>query len=298
MRTKTPQRLERKDAGGGREVRSFALQIKAAGDDGTVEGYGSVFGVRDNYDDVIAKGAFIQSLKDHKAAGTMPAMLWQHDADKPIGVWTEMVEDEKGLRIKGQLAMETVKGKEAHALLKMGALNGLSIGFMSKEWAYDRDTEVRTLTAIDLWEVSLVTFPANEKARVTNVKAISEDSVARAIKHLKAAIALHVAHMDGSEPTSDESQMRMMKMMEDALSALQKSKGADDDDMEDMEGMGKSMSTPKNAERILRDAGFSRSDATALVSRVMRMGEVRRDSVDSTVAAMKSADRLLRSLTS
>ena len=213
-------------------MRSFALQIKAAGDDGTVEGYGSVFGVRDNYDDVIAKGAFIQSLKDHKAAGTMPAMLWQHDADKPIGVWTEMVEDEKGLRIKGQLAMETVKGKEAHALLKMGALNGLSIGFMSKEWAYDRDTEVRTLTAIDLWEVSLVTFPANEKARVTNVKSADE------------------------------------------------------------------MATPKDAEKALRDAGFSKSDATAFVSRVMRMGEVRSDSANSTAVAMKAADRLLRSLTS
>ena len=232
MRTKTPQRPERRDAGGGREVRSFALQIKAAGDDGTVEGYGSVFGVRDNYDDVIAKGAFIQSLKDHKAAGTMPAMLWQHDADKPIGVWTEMVEDEKGLRIKGQLALETVKGKEAHALLKMGALNGLSIGFMSKEWAYDRDTEVRTLTAIDLWEVSLVTFPANEKARVTNVKSADE------------------------------------------------------------------MATPKDAEKVLRDAGFSKSDATAFVSRVMRMGEVRSDSANSTAVAMKAADRLLRSLTS
>lgn len=232
MQKKNPQRLERKDAAGGREVRSFALQIKATGDDGTVEGYGSVFGVRDNYDDVIAKGAFIQSLKDHKAAGTMPAMLWQHDADKPIGVWTEMVEDEKGLRIKGQLAMETVKGKEAHALLKMGALNGLSIGFMSKEWSYDRETEVRTLTAIDLWEVSLVTFPANEKARVTNVKSADE------------------------------------------------------------------LQAPKDAEKVLRDAGFSKSDATAFVSRVMRMGEVRRDSVDSTVAAMKSADRLLRSLTS
>ncbi len=232
MRTKTPQRPERKDAGGGREVRSFALQIKAAGDDGTVEGYGSVFGVRDNYDDVIAKGAFIQSLKDHKAAGTMPAMLWQHDADKPIGVWTDMVEDEKGLRIKGQLAMETVKGKEAHALLKMGALNGLSIGFVSKEWAYDSETEVRTLTAIDLWEVSLVTFPANEKARVTNVKSADE------------------------------------------------------------------MATPKDAEKVLRDAGFSKSDATAFVSRVMRMGEVRSDSANSTAVAMKAADRLLRSLTS
>lgn len=208
------------------------FEIKAVNADGTVEGYGSVFGVRDNYDDVIAKGAFVQSLKGHKAAGTMPAMLWQHDADKPIGIWTEMVEDEKGLRIKGQLAMETVKGKEAHALLKMGALNGLSIGFMSKEWAYDRDTEVRTLTAIDLWEVSLVTFPANEKARVTNVKSADE------------------------------------------------------------------MATPKDAEKALRDAGFSKSDATAFVSRVMRMGEVRSDSANSTAVAMKAADRLLRSLAS
>ena len=208
------------------------FEIKAVNADGTVEGYGSVFGVRDNYDDVIAKGAFVQSLKGHKAAGTMPAMLWQHDADKPIGVWTEMVEDEKGLLIKGQLAMETVKGKEAHALLKMGALNGLSIGFMSKEWAYDRETEVRTLTAIDLWEVSLVTFPANEKARVTNVKSADE------------------------------------------------------------------MATPKDAEKALRDAGFSKSDATAFVSRVMRMGEVRSDSANSTAVAMKAADRLLRSLTS
>ena len=231
MRTKM-QHIERKDAGCGREVRSFALHIKSAGEDGTVEGYGSVFGVRDNYDDVISKGAFVQSLKDHKAAGTMPAMLWQHDADKPIGIWTEMVEDEKGLRIKGQLAMETVKGKEAHALLKMGALNGLSIGFMAKEWAYERDTEVRTLTAIDLWEVSLVTFPANEKARVTNVKSAEE------------------------------------------------------------------LQAPKDAEKALRDAGFSKSDATAFVSRVMRMGEVRSDSANSTVVAMKAADRLLRSLTS
>ena len=206
------------------------FEIKAVNADGTVEGYGSGFGVRDNYDDVIAKGAFIQSLKDHKAAGTMPAMLWQHDADKPIGVWTEMVEDEKGLRIKGQLAMETVKGKEAHALLKMGAINGLSIGFMSKQWAYDRETEVRTLTEIDLWEVSLVTFPANEKARVTNVKSASE------------------------------------------------------------------LATPKDAERILRDAGFSKADATALVSRVMRMGEERSDSADSTAKALKSAQRLIASL--
>ena len=232
MPNRPTQRYERKQATMAREVRSFALQIKATSEDGTVEGYGSVFGVRDNYDDVIAKGAFVASLKQHQADGTMPAMLWQHDADKPIGVWTEMVEDEKGLRIKGQLAMATVKGAEAHALLKMGAINGLSIGFMAKQWAYDRETDVRTLTEIDLWEVSLVTFPANEKARITNVKSADE------------------------------------------------------------------LAAPKDAERILRDAGFSKSDATAFVSRVMRMGEVRSDSANSTAVALKAADRLLRSLTS
>lgn len=226
------RQIERKEAADGRQVRSYALQIKATGDDGSIDGYGSVFGVRDNYDDVIAAGAFAASLAEHKAAGTMPAMLWQHDSDCPIGIWTEMIEDAKGLRIKGRLALDTVRGKEAYALLKMGALNGLSIGFISKQWAYDRDTEVRTLTEIDLWEVSLVTFPANEKARVTNVKSADE------------------------------------------------------------------MATPKDAEKALRDAGFSKSDATAFVSRVMRMGEVRRDSVDSTAVAMKAAQKLLNSLTS
>ena len=172
--TATPPRglIERRsEPGAGREVRAYALEIRATGDDGTIEGYGSVFGVKDSYDDVIAAGAFAASLKAHKAAGTLPAMLWQHRGDEPIGVWTEIVEDEKGLRVKGKLALDTVRGKEAHALLKLGALNGLSIGFVSKQWAYDRDTEVRTLTEIDLWEISLVTFPANGKARVTGVKA-------------------------------------------------------------------------------------------------------------------------------
>lgn len=227
--TRTP---ERKDAPSGRQVRAFVLDLKATNDDGSVEGYGSVFGVRDSYDDVIAAGAFQASLAAHKKAGTMPAMLWQHDSDKPIGVWTEMVEDSKGLRIKGQLALETTLGKEAHALLKMGALNGLSIGFVSKQWAYDRDTDIRTLTEIDLWEVSLVTFPANGSARVTNVKSVDE------------------------------------------------------------------LMAPKDAERALRDAGFSKSDATAFVSRVMRMGQQRSESAQDIAKAMKAADQLLNSLKS
>jgi uncharacterized protein len=232
MTLKTIRAPETREGPGGRETRAYALQIKATGDDGGVEGYGSVFGHKDSYDDVIAKGAFAATLKAHKSAGTMPAMLWQHDSSQPIGIWTDMVEDERGLRIVGKLALDTVKGKEAHALLKMGALNGLSIGFMSKQWAYDRETEVRTLTEIDLWEVSLVTFPANEKARVTNVKSADE------------------------------------------------------------------LATPKDAERILRDAGFSKSDATAIVSRVMRMGEQRSESADTTAQAIKAAQRLLDALQS
>jgi HK97 family phage prohead protease len=228
------QLLEHKDSLGigKRETRSFTLSLKAVGTDGTVEGYGSVFGVRDNYDDVIAAGAFMSSLAAHKASSTMPAMLWQHEADEPIGIWTDMAEDTKGLRIKGQLCLETSQGKEAYALLKMGAINGLSIGFISKQWAYDQTTDVRTLTEIDLWEVSLVTFPANEKARVTTIKSAGD------------------------------------------------------------------MATPKDAERILRDSGFSKADATALVSRVMRMGEERSDSADSTAKALKSAQRLIASLSS
>lgn len=229
---KTRPQIQKRDAATARQVRSCALEIRAVSDDGTIEGYGSVFGVRDDYDDVIAAGAFVDSLKAHKAAGTMPAMLWQHDAEEPIGVWLEMTEDAKGLRVKGRLALETVRGKEAHALLKLGALNGLSIGFVSKEWAYDRDSEVRTLTEIDLWEVSLVTFPANSKARVTNVKASADEAV-----------------------------------------------------------------TPKDAERILREAGFSKADAMEMVSRVMRLGEERREAAQSTAHAMNAAQRLLNSLT-
>lgn len=232
MAPKTQQIEIRAAESGGREVRSYALQIKAAGDDGTVEGYGSVFGVRDNYDDVIAAGAFAQTLKDHKAAGTMPAMLWQHDASEPIGIWTEMSEDAKGLRIVGKLALETVRGKEAHALLKLGALNGLSIGFVSKQWAYDRDTEVRTLTEIDLWEVSLVTFPANEKARITGVKA------------------------------ADFAEIR----------------------------------TIRQAEQALRDAGLPADTAKALIASVKRIATEERDA-SGAAAAIKAADRLLRSLT-
>lgn len=183
------RKLEKKETLNTRQVRTYALEIKAT-DDGLIEGYGSVFNVVDSYDDIIAKGAFLNSIAEHKAAGTMPAMLWQHDSDKPIGIWTEISEDGKGLKLKGQLALETALGKEAHALLKMGALNGLSIGFMSRKSMYDEMTDVRTLLEVELWEVSLVTFPANTAARITNVKNVDVNkitSIRQAEKELRDA---------------------------------------------------------------------------------------------------------------
>ena len=150
----------------------FELKAIDAGDETrTFEGYGSVFGTLDSYADIVAKGAFKRSLKEWKSKGRAPAMLWQHDAAKPVGVWVEMREDDHGLFVKGQLA-DTQLGREAYALLKMGALSGLSIGFRTLKSKMDDESGIRTLTEVELWETSLVTFPANDPARITSVKAI------------------------------------------------------------------------------------------------------------------------------
>lgn len=172
-----PLQLERRSATPERRSTVVRLEQRAIGDSGVIEGYGSVFNVVDDWGDIIVPGAFQATLAAHKAAGTMPAMLWQHEDDEPIGVWTEMVEDARGLRVKGQLCMEIPEGKKAHALLKMGALDGLSIGFIARKWSWDDKTDVRTLQEVDLWEVSPVTFPANGAARVDGVKSSGANTI-------------------------------------------------------------------------------------------------------------------------
>lgn len=164
------------------EHRSFGLsEVKI--DDSTAgemlfSGYGAVFGNVDSHGDVIAKGAFTATLKQAKASGIWPAMLSQHGwsdgGDTPVGIYTEMREDNTGLWIEGKLA-NTERGREIYELLKMTprpALNGLSIGFRAKEWTTRTmpDDPRRTLKEVELLEVSLVTFPSNGKARVTSVK--------------------------------------------------------------------------------------------------------------------------------
>ncbi len=155
------------------KVRDFALSVKASdvADDGSFEGYGSVFGVEDSYGEIVAPGAFTDSLAELAAKGRVVPVLWQHRSDQPIGVYDEIGEDDVGLHVKGRLLIgEVAQAKEAHALLKSGAVSGLSIGYWVRESNYDEKTKIRTLIKLDLVEVSLVTFPANDDARVEAVK--------------------------------------------------------------------------------------------------------------------------------
>jgi HK97 family phage prohead protease len=147
---------------------SFAFnEVKADDDARTVEGFASVFNNLDSYSDIVMPGAFAKSIAKRK-----PVMLWQHNSDKPIGVWDEMEEQKKGLYVKGRI-LDTSLGDDAYKLVKAGAITGMSIGYAARKWETDTDKGIRKLTEIDLYEVSLVTFPANEKALITRVK--SED---------------------------------------------------------------------------------------------------------------------------
>lgn len=149
------------------------LEIKALSDSGEIEGYGSTFGGEpDSAGDVIAPGAYADSLRGHATKGTMPKMLWQHERAEVIGRWVSAVEDERGLLMRGKLNMDVQRGREAYALLKDGAIDGLSIGYRIKEYSVDNDTGIWTLEKLDLFEVSVVTIGANENATVSSVKAM------------------------------------------------------------------------------------------------------------------------------
>ncbi|MDO6718821.1 HK97 family phage prohead protease [Psychrosphaera sp. 1_MG-2023] len=147
------------------------FKIKSVSETGEFEGYGSIFGNKDSYSDIVVKGAFEKSLKSHSEKETLPAMLWQHKMDEPIGIYTEMKEDETGLFVKGRLLIEDDPlAKRAHAHLKAGSITGLSIGYVLEDYEYDKEKGGWLLKEIDLWEISLVTFPANEEARISDVK--------------------------------------------------------------------------------------------------------------------------------
>ena len=131
-----------------------------------IEGYASLFGKRDQGNDVVMGGAYGASLARLAAAGRRVKMLWQHDPTQPIGVWDEVREDATGLWVKGRILGVVEKGREAVALLGAGAIDGLSIGYRTVKSERDGKGQ-RLLTELELWEVSLVTFPMLPEARVT-----------------------------------------------------------------------------------------------------------------------------------
>lgn len=132
--------------------------------DGTVEGYASLFCEIDQARDMVMPGAFAQTLRT-RGLRRIP-MLFQHDPSEPIGVWLDLQEDFRGLRARGRLIPEVLRAREVLALVREGAIDGLSIGFRTVKGRVDPRTRVRKLEAVDLWEISIVTFPLLAGARV------------------------------------------------------------------------------------------------------------------------------------
>jgi uncharacterized protein len=133
-------------------------------EDGSVEGYASLFGEIDGARDMVMPGAFARTLRQ-RGIRRVP-MLFQHDPAEPVGVWLELFEDFRGLRARGRLIPDVTRGRELLALLRADAIDGLSIGFRTVKGRVDPATRVRKLIDVDLWEISIVTFPLLAGARV------------------------------------------------------------------------------------------------------------------------------------
>ncbi|MEJ1157995.1 HK97 family phage prohead protease [Prosthecomicrobium sp. N25] len=150
------------------EIKRAAAALSSVDADGTFVGYASLFGAVDLARDVVEPGAFAASLARRGASGVK--MLWHHDPAEPIGRWLEIREDARGLKVRGRLLTEVARAREALALMRAGVLDGLSIGFRTVKGRAEPKAGVRRLIEIDLWEISLVTFPMLPAARVSAVK--------------------------------------------------------------------------------------------------------------------------------
>lgn len=151
-----------------REAAFTALDLKSVADDGAFEGYASLFNRPDLTNDVVVPGAFADSIRTRGPAGIR--MLFQHDPAEPIGAWDIVREDARGLYVQGRLTLGVGRAREVHALMRAGAIDGLSIGFKTQRSRRDRISGQRRLEKVDLWEISIVTFPMLPEARIAAVK--------------------------------------------------------------------------------------------------------------------------------
>lgn len=149
----------------------FDLEIKAVGDSGEIEGYGSVFDVVDLENDIISSGAFSESLAWWKEKGALPSMLWYHNAKEPLGVWSIVGEDDHGLHVSGKMLIEkSAFAREKYEFVREGAIRGLSVGFKTLEKSLDHIKRAIRITKARLFEISLCTLPMNQEAGITLVK--------------------------------------------------------------------------------------------------------------------------------
>ncbi|UXC34787.1 HK97 family phage prohead protease [Cupriavidus gilardii] len=155
--------------------KQISFKAENVSEEGSFTGYGSVFGNVDGGGDIVEKGAFAGSLERLKMQGRVVPVLWQHKTDEPIGDWANLSEDEHGLKGDGQLWVDVAPyARIAHRGMKAGAVTGLSIGYVVKNETYDHKSGITILHELDLKEISLVTFPMNDLARVDAVKSALE----------------------------------------------------------------------------------------------------------------------------
>lgn len=164
------------------ERKAMRFDFKSVGGDGTFEGYASLFGAEDLGRDMVMPGAFARSLRQRGHRGVK--LLYQHDPNEPIGIWTKISEDARGLFVQGRLLDDVARSREVLSLMRAGAIDGLSIGYHVVRAQADKKTGLRRLLQVDLWEISVVTFPMLPQARISAVKnsAKSTASVARAFR--------------------------------------------------------------------------------------------------------------------
>jgi HK97 family phage prohead protease len=162
------------------ETKFAPVSLSAVEADGTFTGYASLFNKADLGRDVVMPGAFRASLTKRGAGGVK--MLFQHDPAEPIGVWLDIAEDGQGLAVKGKLTAGVARAREVLALMRAGALDGLSIGYRTVRGRTDAKSGVRRLYEVDLWEISVVTFPMLPEARVSAVKGRGRDALAATIR--------------------------------------------------------------------------------------------------------------------
>ena len=175
------------------ETKRASLSVATVDEEGMFEGYASLFNVADLGGDVVMPGAFTRSLNNIGASGVK--LLWQHDGKQPIGAWVSLSEDQRGLKARGRLNLAVTRAREALALMRQGALDGLSIGFRPVRVTREKASGLRRIHALDLVEISLVTFPMLPQARVEVVKRASHcpHALASRMEWLTAAASLEAS---------------------------------------------------------------------------------------------------------